>query len=120
MGVFFEMMKQENSYSEKWEGEHHKHKPPHGGKLGNDLKKGGANKTVYYEGELAATNKTEVTSSCPCCDAAGLKNKPEFKTHSNTVYIHGEPAVAKCDSAYDYEHRGICVPTETGTVYIGS
>lgn len=120
MSKFFEMMKQEHSYSEAWGPEHHNHKPPHGGSLGNSLEKGGPNTTVYYENTLAGTKSTKVTSSCSCCDAAGLPNKATFRTYSNTVFIHGEPAVAKCDSAYSFAHRPICIPTETGTVYIGS
>ena len=117
---FFEMMKQNHGYSEKWGPEHHGHKPAHSGSLGNSIEKGGPNHNVYYEGELAATETTKVTSSCSCCKAAGLPDKASFRTYSKTVFICGEPAVAKCDSAFSYKHRDICIPTETGTVYIGS
>ena len=115
-------MKQGSGHSEDWETEHWGHtSPPHPtGSLSNSVSRGGANETVYYEDILAATKNTNTTSGCICCETEGLPPSGTFKTYSGTVFIHGENAVASCDSAFDYAHRGICTPSEHGTVYIGS
>lgn len=122
MSKFFEMMKQGHGYGESWVGEHWGHDdPPHpSGGLSNGVSRGGANSTVYYENTLAATKNTNTSSGCSCCDFEGLPSSGTFKTYSGTVFIHGENAVASCDSAYDYDHRGICKTSKHGTVYIGS